>query len=76
MASRSSGGINFGDGHLSQSNVAATSGLCLRKPPHVAAHNTRHRTAQEDRHAQRPRLPIRLVGRRLMLVEAQQVERA
>jgi hypothetical protein len=36
MASRSSDGINFGDAHFSQSNVAVTSGLCLLNPPHAA----------------------------------------
>jgi hypothetical protein len=36
MASRSSGGTNFGEGLWSQSNVAATSGLCLFNPPHAA----------------------------------------
>ena len=36
MGSRSSGGINFGEAQLSQSKVASTSGLCLRKPPHAA----------------------------------------
>ena len=32
MSGRSSGGTNFGDATLSQSNVAAISGLCLSKP--------------------------------------------
>ena len=29
MASRSSGGTNFGDAHFSQSNAASTRGMCL-----------------------------------------------
>jgi hypothetical protein len=36
MASRSSGGTNFGDALCSQSNVAVTSGLCLFNPPQAA----------------------------------------
>jgi len=37
MASRAAGGINFGDAHLSQSNVAVTSGLCLPSAPMAQA---------------------------------------
>ena len=81
MASRSCGGINFGEVHLSQFNVAATSGLCLRNPPtprefhhHVVTHDVQHRAAQEHRHPQCPRLSIRRVGGGLALIQAQQVE--
>jgi hypothetical protein len=83
IASRSSGGIDFGGGHFSQSKVASTSGLCLLNPPYTAESLTttsppitpNTTAAQEHRRAQRPRLPIRLVRRGLVLVEAQQVER-
>ena len=42
---------------------------------HVPPHDSQHRSTQEHRHAQCSGLPIRLAGRDLMLVEAQQVER-
>jgi hypothetical protein len=83
MGRRSSGGTNCGDAHLSQSKLASTNGLCLPSPPHAAERFTttsrpitpQHRPAQEHPQPQRPGLPIRGLGRGLVLVEAQPVER-
>ena len=80
-ASRSAGGTNFGEGYFIRSKAASTNGLCLPKPSNAAdSFSTTSRPitpaspAEEHRHPQRYRLPIRRVRRRLLLIETQQVE--
>ena len=73
---------NFGDATFSQFNVASNRGLCLAKPPHAAESLTttsrpifpNTAPGKKHRHTQRPRLPIGLARRGLVLVEAQQLK--